>query len=910
MALQVECQECGARYNVGENLAGKRAKCKKCGATMQIPAPVAEATDDAMSAMMELAQGEGPAPDVAPGGPRRGGKAAAKTIPSHWTPESVVVEEASSPAKRRSRSRAISIDPAVPARLLALCYVAALLGFGALIHVSIGGEAPARALGAVWGFVAANLLFFFLIAGPATLLGVFVGMKIFGEDLAEGAYTRSLGLAAAPLVIILIIAGLLKGGVLPQKGPAAAVLLMLLLLPGTFVLVKFFFELGWLKAIVPWVLAGIIGSIGMSLATRLSFKVASVIRGDGAGEQPQVALGSSGRLGDWFGGGGEGRTRQATKTTEWTVGATSNTSSGTPTQSPAEIETKNKRVQSQQNLIQIHIHILRYYQNHQKAYPPDLQTLTQTEGLSADHLRSPFGPAFASADYVYTPFVNGVYAGSEAVLAYDAAELATGDGAHVLFGDRVGWLPKDRVEAALERAKEVRLAAAQTREQELAQQADREKQRKEAMANNQAVSGDGRATVNASPSDVPGRRTGPGVRGGRRQDLIDRIKTSEGGVVKDVQDVAMRRGTDGFIRTITPSPFYAVYVQDPAGETIEVYNGADPDPKATATFQADPQHRGNYALSPDGKLLVRLTSWPKLTAVVHSFEKKQDVAKIDLLEANGRPTLVGFATPERFIVRWTQGFKHGIEVFEALKTGKPKGIVMPEQFQPSAGNEAVSTDGRLFAVTARVPDRGAATRRPPRGGPMGQEKLVLLVYELFGKPDPRRFPVAGLDPDFRVQAAGIAFSPDNQRVAALFENGRKGFITSWRLRDGKIISEPVVPGEVDVPTGPNFNRQRVLDWVAGGRAWLVSGNILLNADTGAGIGRLAADNKVRGQAVTGDHTVHLSHGDLSGIDGVLAVTLDPSKFPAPASASPSTPASTGTRPGTAPRTPATGGASQ
>jgi hypothetical protein len=884
MGLQVECQECGARYNVGENLAGKRAKCKKCGATMQIPAPAVEETDDAMSAMMELAQGAGPAPDVSP---RRGKAPAANKIPAHWSPDSVVVEAASAPPKKKLNyaRRSGGVDPEALARLLVFLYIAAMIGFAIFAHVKFGGDAPARRLGAMWGIVISNIIFYFLIAGPVTLLGAWIGAKIFQEDLAGGAYARALGLAALPPFVLITLTSLAMAGVFPMDRTVPMLGLMLIL-PGTYLLVKVLFEFDWLKALVPWVLALIFCAIGSGTAGGLSKKVGDTIVGDDA---PQFAF-SSGR-------GSSQQSRQSTSNNA------TNTSSSTPTQSPAEIETKNKRVQSQQNLIQIHIHLLRYYQNHQKAYPPDLQTLTQTEGLSADHLRSPFGPAFASADYVYTPFVNGVYAGSEAVLAYDAAELATGDGAYVLFGDRVGWLPKDRVEAALERGKEVRLAAAQTREQELAQQADREKQRKDAMAsNNQAAPGDGGATVNASPSDVPGRRTGPGVRGGRRQDLIDKIKTSEGGVVKDVQDVAMRRGTDGFIRTITPSPFYAVYVQDPAGETIEVYNGADPDPKATATFQADPQHRGNYALSPDGKLLVRLTSWPKLTAVVHSFEKKQDVAKIDLLEANGRPTLVGFATPERFIVRWTQGFKHGIEVFEALKTGKPKGIVMPEQFQPSAGNEAVSPDGRLFAVTARVPDRVAATRRPPRGGPMGQERLVLLVYELFGKPDPRRFPVAGLDPDFRVQAAGIAFSPDNQRVAALFENNRKGFITSWRLRDGKVVSEPVVPGEVEVPTGPNFNRQRVLDWVAGGRAWLVSGNVLLNADTGAGIGRLAADNKVRGQAVTTDFTVHLPHGDLSGIDGVLAVTLDPSKFPAPASASPTTPAATGTRPGTAPRT--------
>ncbi|MEW6741984.1 MAG: thioredoxin, partial [Planctomycetota bacterium] len=39
----VACEACGSRYNIPETFAGKRAKCKNCGAIMTIPAAEAPA---------------------------------------------------------------------------------------------------------------------------------------------------------------------------------------------------------------------------------------------------------------------------------------------------------------------------------------------------------------------------------------------------------------------------------------------------------------------------------------------------------------------------------------------------------------------------------------------------------------------------------------------------------------------------------------------------------------------------------------------------------------------------------------------------------------------------------------------------------------------------------------------------
>src|SRR6476469_2557544 len=92
MALSVECPECGARYNVGDNMAGKKARCKKCGAVMPIPTVAGEGEDDSLSALAELAAANDE------GGRRGAARGAMGGPPAGWTPESVIIEKERNPA--------------------------------------------------------------------------------------------------------------------------------------------------------------------------------------------------------------------------------------------------------------------------------------------------------------------------------------------------------------------------------------------------------------------------------------------------------------------------------------------------------------------------------------------------------------------------------------------------------------------------------------------------------------------------------------------------------------------------------------------------------------------------------------------------------------------------------------------
>jgi prepilin-type processing-associated H-X9-DG protein len=129
---------------------------------------------------------------------------------------------------------------------------------------------------------------------------------------------------------------------------------------------------------------------------------------------------------------------------------------GIPTIAAAEDATD--RITSASNLRQIGQAVLLYGNENKGKFPPDLATLTKTQDLSADALKSPFGPAKdAKGDIVLLNFAANPTAAPDSaaiVIAYDQAALEQGDGTNVLYADgHVDWLPPETFAKALEEAK-------------------------------------------------------------------------------------------------------------------------------------------------------------------------------------------------------------------------------------------------------------------------------------------------------------------------------------------------------------------------------------------------------------------------------------------------------------------------
>jgi hypothetical protein len=706
MALSVDCPACGAHYNVGENMAGKKARCKKCGAVMPIPAVVGdEGDDDALAALAEVAAVQGD-------GPRRGAaRGASGGPPAGWTPESVIIERERNPPP----------------------------------SAAIGSGRWQRKGGGIGRFLK-----------PVLLLAVLGGVG-YGGWYAYNQYSGS-GLVASAKDKLL-------GG---KKEP----------------------------------------------------------------DKPRAD----------------------------------------PDQPPRPGEAELKRNESAEHLRAIFAALTAYTGRNNGNWPPDLATLRQDGALSEEAVKSPFGPAFATGDYVYNPYVPQAPASPDAVLAHDAAELAGGDGASVLFADgTVRWLDMQGVQSALRLSEEQRASAVRQREEQAALARQQDRQRLEQQRRMASDAEQRRADID------------PNYRPASRRDVAERVEAGAGGLARAVQDVAMRRGAEQLVRPITPGGSYAVIVRNQQGDAVEIFDGKATEPVAAAQFQTDPQFRNNpgaYALSPDGKLVARLVSFPNLKAAVYSVDAKSDLVSIDLEDKYGEPTLVGFIAPDRFVVRWTKYGNSGVEVWDAKagRRGRQTDLfqVVP---QPSPGSEAVSPDGRTYAVVNQ--SGGATAVRPPRGAAAAAPgQMQIALYDLVAGGQPRRFLVTGLENVHGVQPAGLAFSPDKTRIAGLFVDplGR-AVVLEWSMANGKVIGgDHVVPDKLDVPrTG--FGRTRALDWVAGGRGLLVAGRIIMNPDTGATLATLDA-GRVIGQAVTNETTVHLGYGDLNQIQGVAVVPLDESKFPA------------------------------
>jgi prepilin-type processing-associated H-X9-DG protein len=131
---------------------------------------------------------------------------------------------------------------------------------------------------------------------------------------------------------------------------------------------------------------------------------------------------------------------------------------GVPSMSAAEDAAD--RVTSASNLRQVGQALLLYSNENKGKAAPDLATLTKTQELSQEALKSPFGPAKDGKDIVLVNYGDGKLNpmnrpnGAELVVAYDQAALEQGEGTNVLYGDgHVDWVTPDVFKKALEESK-------------------------------------------------------------------------------------------------------------------------------------------------------------------------------------------------------------------------------------------------------------------------------------------------------------------------------------------------------------------------------------------------------------------------------------------------------------------------
>lgn len=336
------------------------------------------------------------------------------------------------------------------------------------------------------------------------------------------------------------------------------------------------------------------------------------------------------------------------------------------------------------------------------------------------------------------------------------------------------------------------------------------------------------------------------------------------GIVAELK-VIVAGGFKNVIHPAIPAPRAAV-VRDgrPGHDHLELW---DTDgQKKLGEFDVPRAADGNrYALSPDGELLCFVTDFPRLAMQVWSFGAGKFLRQIDLEAGDGEPRMVGFSAPDQLVLQRNRNGQTSLQVWN-LKAARqrPVSFSVPA-FEVDPSRYAFSPDGSAIAFIVQ----GA--------GGADLESYTLAT----GRPI-KQMPIVEVNWNNNVNVAGLAYTPDSQRIAAVFADGQgAGFFVAWPAsgRGGKALVQQYLPIGVNLPAqhagfgGPLFEG-RAFHWLDKGHAWLLYGNSVFDADTGAMLASLNLPG-VRSQSATPDgNTCYLVRADeFAGLQ-FAAVKLD------------------------------------
>jgi hypothetical protein len=276
--------------------------------------------------------------------------------------------------------------------------------------------------------------------------------------------------------------------------------------------------------------------------------------------------------------------------------------------------------------------------------------------------------------------------------------------------------------------------------------------------------------------------------------------------------------------------------------------------------------------------LARISEFPKLSARASSIPDGKELGSVDLDSSLGTPTLLGFMSPDRLLVRWEKG-QFGLEVEDTRAHKHARRIELPG-YDPSPANWAISADGRFFATGSRV-----------------DGKHVVTVYPLY-EGRGRQLAVNSLDPNKEIRPSGLAFSADGNRLSALFVQGGSALVASWNARTGATLPDVTITAVVQPletpPAGPagaaapNNGTPNSLSYV-GNAALLVGGTLLVSAADGQPLAELGITGAFA-QGVVNDSTVYVAFRDGPRPVGLLTIAFDPKRLPATGGAGRTTPA--------------------
>ncbi|HEY8504754.1 MAG TPA: hypothetical protein VIL46_09240, partial [Gemmataceae bacterium] len=258
----------------------------------------------------------------------------------------------------------------------------------------------------------------------------------------------------------------------------------------------------------------------------------------------------------------------------------------------------------------------------------------------------------------------------------------------------------------------------------------------------------------------------------------------------------------------TPSRFVAVGRGSSPRDRTYLWDLKSDMKKAVGVIPGETGLREPMALAPGGKYLAGQSREGGATVDVFSFENGQGVRRVQAGE-RGSVTWVDFGASSNDLLVALDGFQEKTLQVWAIDSGNNvRNFTLPkdlrkETFALSPGRKYLAVTSRDYVYVYRLADGTlAGTQRVPR--PEKQHS--------------------------RYECKGLAFSPDGKELAGLFAEGLSNdqMIAAWDLARGEQTHAHVFPAE----GGIRWYKGPAIDYLPDGQAWLVSGKLVVEHDTG------------------------------------------------------------------------------
>lgn len=784
---------------------------------MVVPMPASDESDpfEALVAMEQSAAPAAPSPQRRP----LIAQQAAAAIPVKGEN---LRDQPRGPRFGRSKSPTIATDNLSPWAIIVFILLQLLGAILLTIQAShAGGPAHGKLIGAIWTEAIAHVVLLFLVLGPAVFLGVFIMSKIFRCPMVDFGYLRGCGIAAIPGIIV-SAAVYIPPSIASQLGSSLGMILMLVIAAVFFFALKYVFDLDWVGGLVSYAFSAPLYAAALAVAANVIL-LSVLAQVFGSKTVPARQLFDQGPL------------VQVPKAPAATQPAPAVVDSGNaPAKSDADLEEKTAKTED--NLRQIGQAIQQFAAANEKhLFPSSLEALVTAGSLPPHCLNSPFQRPNPGG-YTYWPDRAPAMPGDVGV-AYDAAELATQGGTHVLLtSGNVEFRSSEQFNSLVSRS-------TQEVSDWQADQRFKEKQQQQAMI---------KTSTAPSPSE-------PAPPVPKPQDFVSLFNSQKSRFVASVSPVFLLDHVRAVVSPVTPSSWAAVVRDDgPTQDSVELWDLSEGKSKGSTSFPHEAGAPPVYSIAPDGTALARIVQFPKLGIRIWSAKEDRETRTILLNEVLGTPTLLGFLNPEKVAVIWHKGDDEGMQIFDSM-TGQVIKQVPFQRYTRSINNGVVNPDGREFAYTSA---------QIPRGSPQ------VALFNLYAPPNAkwRWHEIMDVDAADVNAPAGLAYSQDGKKLAALFAKQGAGFIICWRVADMKPLGEY----EVAVPAAGGAD-ERGLEWIDNGKAWLIMGNTLVDASDGKTLGQLNSPPTIR-QWTTGPDSLAMMYQE-DGKTGVAMAKLDAASFP-------------------------------